>query len=105
MVEQAGDERVFHAILKGRLVLALVSARAERCPRKTCGRLRRCAARFGQVGSNFHTRIGDCPNMGEAEWRVISLGMQRNLQLLKPHLEAREGLDAAQVSRWERLSP
>jgi hypothetical protein len=41
MVEQAGDERVFHAILKGRLVLALVSARAERCPRKTCGRLRR----------------------------------------------------------------
>jgi hypothetical protein len=73
--------------MKGRLALALVSARAERCANKACGRARRCLARFGP-GANYHTPMGSCPNMSAAEWRAVSWGMEAGLMILRPVIEA-----------------
>lgn len=99
----AVDDRNFHLVFKGRLALALVSARAERCPDKRCARLRRCGARFGQVGSNVHTPIGACPNMSAAEWRAVSVGIQMNDMRLAPWFAARRAsADAAdEIVSWE----
>ena len=69
-MDYAGD------IMRGRLALALVSARAQKCPNRRCARKRHCLAAF-RHDSNFHTRLGNCPIMSEIEWRAVSLGMQR----------------------------
>ena len=70
------DEPSSHedAILKGRLALALVSERARDCRNRACARKRQCLARWGK-DFNFHKPTGDCPNMTEAEWRIVGFGM------------------------------
>jgi hypothetical protein len=88
---------------QGRLALALVSARASECPNRRCGRKRHCLARF-EPGKNIHDRIGTCPNMSEDEWRIVSLGMQRNVfGVLQPFEWAR--LEAEEAAKpkisWE----
>jgi hypothetical protein len=82
------DSRHHNWLLKGRLVLAIVSARANLCPNKRCGRERRCLARFS-LRSNYHRKLGDCPIMSEAEWRAVSLGLQANRKFNAPFYRSR----------------
>ena len=92
--------------LWGRFALALVSARAGKCPQKHCMRKRRCLARFGPQ-DNFHTEAGNCPIMSGTEWRSVSLGMRGNWGLLRPYLAAwRDKRDAEDEAREkaEKLS-
>ena len=95
----------------GRFALALVSARAGKCPQKQCMRKRRCLARFGP-NDNFHREAGNCPMMSGAEWRSVSLGIRGNWSLLGPWRAARcdkveaeeEARDKAEkLSREERV--
>jgi hypothetical protein len=81
--------------MRGRLALALVSARAATCPQKQCGRRRHCQARFGKAGDNLNTKLGACPIMDEVEWRAVSLGIQAARMLLEPDYSAREEAEAA----------
>src|SRR5688572_17147914 len=94
----------------GRFALALVSARAGKCPHKQCMRKRRCLARFGPQ-DNLHTETGSCPMMSAAEWRSVSLGIRGNWSLLGPWQAAQrdkaeaeeEARDKAEgISREER---
>ena len=94
------DGRTLRDIMKGRLALALVSARAKKCPRKDCARKGRC---LGRLATSFHAPIGDCPNMSAAEWRAVSLGVQRNLMRLKPSMEARRAREASSAG-LDRIS-
>src|SRR5688572_5533193 len=68
----------------GRFALALVSARAGKCPQMNCRRKKRCLARFGPQ-DNFHREAGNCPIMSGAEWRCVSLGIRGNWSLLGPY--------------------
>ena len=84
------DERE-RRIWQGRLFYAIVSARAKECPNRKCGRKGYCLARFGQKELNFHTKIGACRNMSEAEWRIVSLGMCTNyIDNIEPLLRRRD---------------
>jgi hypothetical protein len=85
-----GVDYVLRDILRGRLAWALVSERARSCPRGGCGRRRMCLGAM-KPGSNFHTKIGDCPNMMEHEWRLVSLGMWRSLKRARDALPPWEG--------------
>jgi hypothetical protein len=88
-------------IMRGRLALALVSARAKHCPDRRCARQRHCLAELKR-GSNFHTRLGNCPIMTEAEWSAVSLGMQRVCKEVHAYLRS---LDEPEDKSWRRLSP
>lgn len=84
-------------VMRGRLARALVSARAEACPQKMCGRKRPCQGRFGKHGDNFHTKLGACPIMDEVEWKAVSFGTQGTLKLVAPIYRAqREAREAAE---------
>ncbi len=80
--------------------MALVAARAEKCPRGGCARKRRC---LGRLATNFHAPIGDCPAMSAAEWQAVSLGVRRNLLRLKPGLEARRARERSEAG-LDRIS-
>ncbi len=67
----------------GRFALALVSARAGKCPQMHCRRKKRCLARLGPQ-DNLHTEAGSCPIMSGVEWRCVSLGIRGNWSLLGP---------------------
>ena len=76
------DERTIHDVVRGRLALALVSARAELCSNKACGRERLCLARFGPR-ANIHDPKGACPNMTDAEWKIVRIGIARSMLLVR----------------------
>jgi hypothetical protein len=95
------DDRWARWVMRGRLALALVSARAETCRQKTCARKGHCQARFGKRGDNFHTKLGACPIMDEVEWRAVSFGMQGANKLLEPFFRA---LDDAAAEASPKLS-
>jgi hypothetical protein len=71
------DKRTVHDVMRAQLALALVSRRAHECRNGSCGRKRQCLARLRPPDFKIHEPLGDCPNMSGAEWRIVSLGMQR----------------------------
>ena len=89
MYDASLSDRYAHWSVWGRFALALVSARAGKCPQKQCMRKRRCLARFGPR-DNFHTEAGNCPIMSGPEWRSVSLGMRGNWSLLGPWRAAQQ---------------
>ena len=68
----------------GRFALAIVSTRARTCPRRTCGRSRRCLGRYGGPNASLHATTWDCPIMSATEWRCVSFGIRGNCTLLGP---------------------
>jgi hypothetical protein len=105
------DDRIRHDVMRARLVLGFVSARARACSNGACGRQRRCLARY-RPGTWLCDRLGACPNMSEAEWAVVRLGIRGNGRRLKPWLEARAAEQEAKApsdiwklsaeERWRR---
>ncbi len=88
----------------GRFALALVSARAGKCPQMKCRRNKRCLARFGPK-DNFHTEAGNCPIMSGVEWRSVSLGIRGNWSLLGPWQAAlRDKRDQEEAERVKKMS-
>jgi hypothetical protein len=96
------DDTTAHRIMRARMTLALVSARAKKCPR-VCKRQRRCLARFGRWGDNFHDSPIPCAVMDAAEWAAIGLGMQMNIKRVQAYYEAKdeEREAAAPKISWE----
>jgi hypothetical protein len=81
------DDRTVCDILKGRLALALVSARAQGLPAQ--GLRAAAAVPWAVEDESFHAPIGDCPNMSAAEWRAVSLGHPAQpAAAAKPAMEA-----------------
>src|SRR5688500_16156307 len=105
MYEAGLHDRYVGWSLWGRFALAIVSGRARTCPRRTCGRSRRCLARFGGPGVALHDETGDCPIMSEAEWRCVSLGIRGNWSLLGPYQAAlRDKQDEEAAEKAKKMS-
>jgi hypothetical protein len=75
MVSNFYNERHRHWICRGRLALALVGQRVERCPNPQCARARHCTAFSGNKRDPV-TRdwLSDCPIMTAAEYDATRLG-------------------------------
>lgn len=96
MLKDAG-ERTGHDVMRARLALALVSKRAHECPLKACGRKRRCLAGFGPPDFNLNGRLGNCPNMSEAEWRIVRLGLGRARDAIERAYRHRDAAFEAEI--------
>ncbi len=92
---EEGDEWSLD-VMRARAVLALVSRRAHLCPNRACRRRRLCLGRFPTDGPIVHGPLGDCPNMSEAEWQIVFLGMKRVMKRFERYYRARDtAFDAA----------
>jgi hypothetical protein len=75
------------AIVRARLLMAMVDQRARKCPSPLCRRNRRCMV-CPSVESNFRHRTGGCPMTKRAEWAEIKPGLQASVGRVLDAIEA-----------------